>query len=138
MIATLLLGSLQLLFATCSGAPAPSPEAESRLKQAAQYLQDDDPDAALAVTDRLRKEYPNWAQAFVLAGDGNMKLSTVERRGLNAQAVLADAESNYMRAAELEPMMATAWKGIAEARFQLADFVSSRPCTTRSSSAVLP
>jgi len=126
MKATLLLGSLQLLFATCSGAPAPSPEAQSRLAQAAKHLQEDDADAALAVTDRLRKEYPDWAQVFVLAGDGNMKLSTVERRGLNAQAVLADAEANYLRATELEPMLATAWKGVAEARFQLADFDGAR------------
>ena len=131
MKATFLLGSLHLLFATCSGAPAPSPEAESRLKQAAQYLQEDDPDAALAITDRLRKEYPNWAQVFVLAGDGNMKLSTIDRRGLNAQAVLADAESNYLRAAELEPMMATAWRGIAEARFQLADFDGAREASAK-------
>ena len=90
MKATFLLGSLHLLFATCSGAPAPSLEAEGQLKEAAKLLAEDDPDGALAITDKLRKAYPNWAAAFVLAGDGNLKLSKIERRGLNAQAVLAE------------------------------------------------
>ncbi len=122
MKATFLLGSLHLLFATCSGAPAPSPEAEGQLRQARQLLAEDDPDGALAITDDLRKAWPEWAAMLVVAGDGNMKLSTLDRRGLNAQAVLADAETSYLRATEMEPDLAIAWKGLAEARYQLADY----------------
>jgi tetratricopeptide (TPR) repeat protein len=131
MKATFLLGSLHLLFATCSGAPAPSLEAEGQLKEAARLLAEDDPDGALAITDKLRKAYPNWAAAFVLAGDGNLKLSKIERRGLNAQAVLADAESNFLTATDIEPENASAWRGVAEARYQLADFDGARQAASK-------
>ena len=55
MKATFFLGLLQLLFATCAGAPSLTPEASTQLAVARRHLAEKDPDSALAITDKLRK-----------------------------------------------------------------------------------
>jgi tetratricopeptide (TPR) repeat protein len=126
MKATFFLGLLQLLFATCAGAPSLTPEASTQLAVARRHLAEKDPDSALAITDKLRKDWPQWAEMWLVAGDGNLQLVGLDRRGLNAQAVLGDAETSYLRATELEPLSAAAWHGLAQTRYQLGDFENAR------------
>ncbi|MEQ1632165.1 MAG: hypothetical protein ABL997_07310 [Planctomycetota bacterium] len=126
MKATILLSSLQLLFATCAGAPALTKEAEAQLAEAKRHVAENDPDSALSITDKLRKDWPKWPEMWLVAGAGNLQLAGLERRGLNGQAVLADAETSYLRATELAPELAAAWHGLAEARYRLGDFENAR------------
>lgn len=126
MKTTLLLGSLQMLLATCAGGPVVSPEAETQLGEARRLLSAGDPDAALAITDGLRRTYPTWADAFAVAGQGNLELAKIERRGLDPRNVLGDAETCFLRASELAPERADAWLGLAEARYGLGDWEPAR------------
>ncbi|MGE3174013.1 MAG: tetratricopeptide repeat protein [Planctomycetota bacterium] len=130
MNAKLLLGSLLILFATCAGAPATAGDPQ-RLAEARRSLADGDPDAALAITDELHRTTPDWPDALCVAGEGNLMLATLQRRGLNNELVLQDAEQAFARATELEPERGAAWAGLAEARYQLGRFDDARVAARR-------
>ncbi len=131
MKTTLHLGTVCILFATCAGAPAPSQEASNRLDEARRQLAAGDVDAALAITDQLTREVGGWKDVWIVAGDGNLALSKVERQGLNTEYVLRDAESAYLRATAIDGTDAVAWQGLAQARLQLRDFESARGAALR-------
>ena len=119
----LLLGSVCLLLIACAtSGPSIAPETEAQLQTARQQLQQGDPDAALAITDQLLREHPNWVAANRVAAASNLELAKVDRRGLDPRLVLGDAAEHFERVLAVDEDDAGSWIGLADAHYQLGQY----------------
>lgn len=128
---TLNLGTVCILFATCAGGAPPDDTLRSQIEEARRQLAAGDPDACLSITDRLRRERGDWAEAWLLAGEGNLALARIERSGLDPMAVLHDAETAFLRATALADEADAAWVGLAETRLALGNHEAARQAAMR-------
>jgi hypothetical protein len=107
--------------AACANVASPTSAASARLAEAERLLTND-PHAALAITDELLKDSPNWRDARMCAARGSRLLA--QSGGSHPDLLLMDAKRN------LEVMLedaapateAEAWLMLAECRRDLGEF----------------
>jgi hypothetical protein len=131
-------GFLCLLLVACAASGAANLErADADLLQEAQLALDSgDPDRALAITDKLLQRYPDRPDVHLVAAAGNVALAGLNRRGLDNRLVLEDAAKHFAAAASLTEQPGDAYRGLAEVRYQMADFDGARDAAAKAVKAL--
>lgn len=117
--------------AACANVASPNSQAAAELDRARALLPQD-PDAALAITDALLREYPEWRDARLVAAEGSLNLAQVGGSA-SGGLLLQDAQRNFVRAlagdaGEDQP---DAWLQLARIQTQLGDLKAASESAER-------
>ena len=112
-----------LLLAACASSATPTAEQQARIQEARALLAAADLDGALAITDKLIAEQPDWREARVLAAEASMQLTRVDRKGLRKDLLLEDVVRNLEAVVKADPADAACWTQLAEAEYELMRFL---------------
>jgi hypothetical protein len=122
----LLLTGLTAAFAvSCATAP-PSVEQQASLAQARLLLRQNDPDAALTITDTLLQSKPDWREARLVAAEGSLQLAKQDPNSSRHEMLLTDASRDFERALATDGKDGSTWLQLAATRYQLSLFAESR------------